>query len=67
MSTTQLHLIDGGASDGDRRHRGDDASGSSTPSWRLDADTIARGRRGIAEARAVLATRRPLIDEVPAA
>lgn len=63
MSTTQLHLIDGGAD----RPRGGSASGSTEEStWRLDAETIAHGRQGIARARAVLATRRRL-DEVPAA
>ena len=51
--TNQLHLIIGG----------DDEIGApqpaGSPSWRLDSDTIALGRRGIADARAAL---RSLVD-----
>ena len=56
MTTHQLHLITGG----------DDEIGApqavESPSWRLDSDTIALGRRGIAEARAALRSLRPVAE-----
>ncbi|MEM8902982.1 MAG: hypothetical protein AAGA17_07910 [Actinomycetota bacterium] len=52
MTTHQLHLITGG-----------DTTAGDPPAWRLDSDTIALGRRGIAEARAALRSLRP-IDEL---
>lgn len=55
--TNQLHLIIGG----------DDELGApqpaESPSWRLDSDTIALGRQGIAEARAALRSLRPVLDD----
>ena len=54
--TNQLHLIIGG----------DDEIGApptaESPSWRLDSDTIAIGRQGIAEARAALRSLRPAVE-----
>ena len=54
--TNQLHLIIGG----------DDEIGApqtaESPSWRLDSDTIAIGRQGIAEARAALRSLRPVAE-----